>query len=226
MNRIGTKLFVALVAAMSCTTASEAAGPFLIDVGLTQPSSSPVESGWTELGVEVNGLPSISPTVMGVTFTAHEATRGRDRGGPNPLTRDYLGDTAGGPEGEFAGIQIDGLPDGIWLAEIWAWDQSFQNGNILQRAGIREDFNGSPSITLMTSQFNHSPSNLVPATSFTFNSASLTGPWAIIVQEDEPTSSGQVRFNALRLSMVVVPEPGTLTVFGLAATALAKRRRR
>jgi hypothetical protein len=181
-----------------------------IDVG-TPPDTEP---GWTSL--PVSGA-SGSVDVTGTTFQVFSADDSRVRGGPNPLTRDFVFDDGGG---QAVGLQVFDLPPGIWEASVWAWDNDYAVGDLI--VGITQF--GPPEI-IFTNSFSASPTD--PFT-FQFDSSTLANGFGIFTRENN--ANDRARFNALQLVLIpeVIPEPSTLLIWSLLAglgVGLGWRRR-
>lgn len=194
---------------------------FQIDIDTTYGNTAiNTQTGWTSLNVDtsvdVTGNGS-SVDVEGTVFTVFSADSARNRTGPNDLTRDFIFDDG---EGQAVGLSIDDLPPGEWMAEVWAHDSGTDGvGDMI--VGWIEGPLGSPENIVAT---NAVESATDPIHTFTF-SADGSSQYHIFTREnnDQGTTGGRTRFNALRLTLI--PEPTSLLMFG-AAGLLAVRRRR
>ena len=148
----------------------------------------------------------------GVMFQVFSANSSVNRQAPNALTSDFIYDDG---SGQACGVQVFGLPDGIWEASVWAWDNSFPNTVGDQIVGITQ----FPDEMIFTDSFAPSPTD--PFT-FRFDSTGLPNGFGIFTRENNVWDRS--RFNAIQLSYI--PEPTTLALLGLGALALVRRRRK
>jgi len=152
--------------------------------------------------------------VNGVVLQVFGTAGSRNRGGSNHLTGDFIFD---GGSGQDSGVRIYGLPDGIWEASVWAWDNSFPTTVSDQIVGITQF--GAGDEILFTDSFAPDPDD--PFT-FRFDSTGLPNGFGIFTRENNQWNRS--RFNAIQLSYI--PEPTTLALLGLGALALVRRRRK
>ena len=152
--------------------------------------------------------------VNGVVLQVFGTDGSRNRGGSNHLTGDFIFD---GGSGQDSGVRIYGLPDGIWEASVWAWDNWFPTTVGDQIVGITQF--GAGDEILFTDSFAPSPTD--PFT-FRFDSTGLPNGFGIFTRENNQWNRS--RFNAIQLSYI--PEPTTLALLGLGALALVRRRRK
>lgn len=194
---------------------------FQIDIDTTHGGTAiNTQTGWTSLNVDtsvdVTGNGS-SVDVEGTAFTVFSADSARNRTTPNDLTRDFIFDD--GPSAAV-GLTIDDLPPGEWMAEVWAHDSGTDGvGDMI--VGLIEGPLGSPE-TIVATNAVESPTD--PIHAFTFIADGFS-QYHIFTREnnDQGTTGGRTRFNALRLTLI--PEPASFLMFG-AAGLLAVRRRR
>ena len=201
---------------------------FKIDIDSRTGGSIATQPGWTSIDAteSSNGDNAI---VDGVTFTVFSAdgSRSRTSGGvanPGGLTTDFVYDDG---NGQAVGLRVDDLPDGIWEAKVWSWDQTAPAGG--QIVGITRFITGSGNETIYATNFAPHPND--PFT-FQFDSSLLpdTG-FGIFTRESAISGNNRARFNALQLTLVpqtVIPEPMTMLAVGLGVAGLGRyvRRRR
>lgn len=153
--------------------------------------SGPTADNWVGLNVtgsssDANGAKT---TVDGVTFEVVGANSSRNRGKPNALLQDEIHD-----EGSKAsvGLAIFGLPQGVYTAEVWVWDQNVNVGKV--KIGTT-NFDGNDKF--YTTSFEANPNKPFV---FQFDSSELIDGFGIIVEQN---NGGQhARMNALRLTPV------------------------
>ena len=190
-------------AGVSTLTGSPPPTEFKIDVNT---GGSPTMAGWTGLDATY-GSNGGTVTVDGVEFWVDSADGARNRGGPNDLTRDFIYDDG---SGQATGLRINDLPDGIWEAKVWSWDNDFPTSVGSQTVGI--GWAGPAGFEAGTMN----PSATVPFT-FQFDSSALPDGWGIFTRENN--SANRSRFNALQLTRVI-PEPMTMLAVGLSVAGL------
>jgi len=176
---------------------------FKIDVN---DGSSPTETGWTAIGAAHSGNGG-TVTVGGVRFDVASADGARNRSGPNALTRDFIYDDDGG---QASGLRIYDLPDGIWEAKVWSWDNDFPTAVGSQFVGVGWTAGNFIAGTMM-------PHPTDPF-AFTFDSSTLDDGFGIFTRENN--SANRSRFNALQLTRVIIPEPITMLAVGLGLAGL------
>jgi hypothetical protein len=179
---------------------------YAIDIGT---SESATEPGFTALNAEL-GEVSVGQT----SFAVFSADGARNRAGANALTTDFVFDDG---DGGAVGVQVFDLPDGVWQAEVWAWDDSVAMGDMI--VGITQ-FQHAPEM-IFTDSFTPDPNQ--PFT-FTFDSRDLIDGFGIFTRENNDPLF-RSRFNALRLTQII-PEPATASLLALGAVVLLRRRRR
>jgi len=197
-----------------------------IDIDSTSLSSSNhggtilTEPGWTSLDAT---MPSEgdSVSVGGVTFTtlavfSSDGSRVRMTGSapnPNALTADFLYDDG---NGQAVGLRVYNLPDGLWDAKVWSWDQTSPAGG--QIVGLA--YTGGPEI-ILTDDFTPHPTD--PYT-FQFDSSTLPDGFGIFTRESAISGNDRARFNALQLTLVppAIPEPITMLAVGLGVAGLGR----
>jgi len=216
VTRIGlAMLAVALIATVAAAPA-DAATIFKIDIDSTEEVNSvDTEPGFTSL----NATASNSVTVNSVTFTEAGSEGNRNRNDPaSDLLTDFLFNENSGD----VGLQISGLPEGIWAAKVWSFDaggNSFEEAKN-QNVGVKDGSNR----TVFVTGFDDNDQN--PAT-FQFDTADFANTFTIFTDGTEGTSGKKrARFNGLELRQVI-PEPASvgLGVAGLLGM-LARRPRR
>ena len=192
-----------------------AATIYKIDIDSTEETNSvDTEDGYTSLLAST----TTSVTVEGVTFTKTGMQGDRNR---NDQATDLLTDFLYNENGGDVGLQISGLPEGPWEAEVWSFDaggNSFEEAKN-QNVGVKD---GSTR-TVFVSGFDDNDQN--PAT-FQFNTADfLNGDITIFTQGTEGTNNKKRgRFNGLVLT--AIPEPTTALLLALGGLALLRRPRR
>ena len=182
---------------------------FLIDID-TEDNTNGVgaittQTGWTSLDATASNGANV--TVDGVTFTVTSADGTRNRATGNALTRDFLFDDG---SNQAAGLTVSGLPDGLWKASVWVWDEDATGlGNhiiLMNGSSATGQYGGGEFIA--TSSFAPDPNE--PFTFF-FDTDDFNSSFGIFARENN--SQNSARFNALQLELV--PEPGTIAIWSL-----------
>ncbi len=182
-------IFMLLFVSAFLTAAPTAvAQVFQIDIDSTTGGPIDTAPGWISLDASEPSNDN-SVTVNGVTFTVFSADGSRVRGGPNPLTRDFIFDDG---ENAAVGLRVFDLPDGVWDAQVWSWDNDFDAGT--QIVGIAN----FPGPRIFTESFTPSPTDPF---NFRFNSPDYVEGFGIFTRENNEPSD-RARFNALRLTRV------------------------
>jgi hypothetical protein len=209
-------LALALAAMMGAS--ASALPTFKIDVN---EGTSPTAADWSGLSAAHTGNGG-SLTVDGVRFDVFSADGARDRGGANALTGDFIYDNG---ENQSVGLRIWGLPDSLWEAKVWSWDDALTDLGF-QTIFLGDTSNpGAPRVILET-EFDPDPTE--PFT-FTFDSSEFLDGFGIYALENNALF--RARFNALQLTPVTdssgaVPEPAALALLGIGSIGLAVFRRR
>lgn len=153
----------------------------------------PTEPGFTGLNLPASGNDAndVSVTVDGVTFTTDSADGSRNRAsGGTLVTQDFIFDNGSRAESM---IKVKGLPDGIWIAEVFAFDADAPIG--AQIIGI-DQLGGGPDLIFTT---NFQPDEFVPFT-FTFDSSGLPDEFAIFTGENSGNNRSRLNGLVLRQS--------------------------
>jgi hypothetical protein len=204
-----------LAAAILClfvSNASLAALIYKVDVDTSQGFGIDTQSGWS--GLDATSGDGAATTVGGVTFRVFSAdgSRSRSTAGANPLTRDFVFDDG---DGAAVGLIISGLPNGIWEADVYAYDSDFPIGN--QIIGITQ-FTSAPE-TIFTTSFVENAT--IPYT-FRFDSTALIDGFGIFTREN--SGLNRARFNALELRQVPAPSALALILLGFGISTLVRKR--
>lgn len=189
---------------------------FQIDIDSTTGGAIRTAPGFTSL--DATGGNGSSVTVDGVTFEVFSADGSRNRaGGADDVTADFVFDEGG--ENSAVGVTVTGLPDGIWQASVFAFDDLVDAGDQIvgiNRAGLPE--------LIFTDSF---AANETDPFTFVFDSTLLPDTFGIFTRENN--AGLRSRFNGLQLVLLEdagVPEPGTALLGLLALGGLAMRGRR
>lgn len=187
---------------------------FAVDINS---GGSPTEPGFDALNLSAGTGDNSNVVLDGVTFTAFSSGGQQDLGSPNDLTRDGIFDNGAN---SAAGLRINNLEDGIYQAEVFAFEDisTAQLGNLI--VGITQ----TGSETIFTT--NYTPDANNPYT-FIFNSADFANGFGIFTREGNDTD--HTVFNGLRLTLLedaTIPEPTTALLGLMGMAGLAARRRR
>ena len=154
-------------------------------------------------------------TADGVTFEVISADGSRNRATGNALTRDFIFDNGGGVA---SGLTVTNLPDGVWQASVWSWDEDAIFGDQIV---LMNGLSGGGEF-IATTDFAADPNTPFR---FLFDTEDFNNTFGIFTRENN--SQNASRFNALQL--VLVPEPTTVAIWsllGVAGLAFGWRTRR
>jgi hypothetical protein len=212
-------LFVMMLLGLSVLINPSNAQTYKIDIN--DADASVTEAGWTALNALHTGSGSIV-TIDGIPFEIFSADGARVRGGvatpnPNALTGDFVfDDGAGQAVGMYFGGAGD-LPLGFYQVDVYIYDA----GAVIldQIVGWRRD--GVENVV----GSNFLPDATNPSATFEFYCDGI-GRYDLFVRENN--TGDRTRLNAVALTYLRVPEPGSAALLlGVAAVgAFALRRTR
>ena len=233
-------ILVSILAVLACNFSHLQAAPtqFAIDLDSSRLGSSDVsgpfatQSGFTSWDVTTLATSGNTLTLDGLTFelfgfSAVNQSRVRTTGGGGGSYDSLLADFAynEGAAGRAIGLRITGLEPATYQMQSWHYDSAstvLTTENFI-RIEARNMGDSASTVTLLTRQ----PFGLDPL-AFSFDVTAVGQIKEIIFREDDsatetdPTDQNRARLNGF---IIVVPEPGSLSLLLLGAAALSFRRR-